>query len=167
MPAAVHVHDRRDADELRVRPTDVEAAGRRRPEHEPVGRRRADEHRGRAEQVRPVDAGVVVAVAVAVAPPLGLDEGVGAAGEVEVPEQGEGLADERQAHVARREPSRASCPAAAEREGGTVEGVGAVPDGEREQRDGAGDEGAEPPRPVRGAHGHYWRLHATHHLGVN
>ena len=80
-----------------------------------------------------------------VAPPPGVDEAVGEARELVVPEQPEALAHKWEAHVARREP-RTTAPAL-QREEGAVAGVVAVPDSEREQRNGAEEE-ADPPRPV-------------------
>ena len=62
--------------------------------------------------------------------------------------QREALAHEREAHVARREPRATATAPAPHREGGAVADVVAVPDGERQQRDGAEEE-PDPPRPFR------------------
>ena len=123
---AVDVEDGRNADEIRRGPAHAEAVGGL--QHELVGRGRAHEDRGRAEQVRPVQARGGVAVPAL----LVVDEAIGAARAPEVALEGGVLADEGQAHVARREPrSRPAVEPALERERGAVEGVVAVADGER------------------------------------
>lgn len=127
--AALDVDHAREADELRRGPADAEGALVAGLQDELVGRRRADEDGRRAEEVRPEHAHVARAPGVA-APPQGVDEAIGAARKLVVPEQREALTDKREAHVARREP-RTTAPAL-QREGGAVAGVANVPDSERE-----------------------------------
>ena len=130
-------------------PADAEGAILGGLEDELVGRWRADEDGRRAKEVRPVHAHVARTAPGVVAPPPGVDEAVGAARELVVPEQPEALAHKREAHVARREP-RTMAPML-QREEGIVADVIAVPHNEREQRNGAEEE-ADPPRPVHHRH---------------
>jgi hypothetical protein len=154
---AVDVEDGRSADEIRRGPAHAEAIGGL--QHELVDRGRADEDRGGAKQVRPVQPPRGVAVPAL----LVVDVAVGAARSPEVALEGGVLADEGQAHVARREPrARPAVEPALERERGAVEGVVAVADGEREKRREQGDGQPPSPRPrrllIRASPSHH-RLH--------
>lgn len=139
MVPSLRVEHGGQAQEVLCRPPGGEAAAGL--QDELVGRRGADHDGGRAEEVRPVDFPAAVTV-----PPLhGMEEAVGAARHLEVPKQRQGLAEEGDTHVARRQTvARATATTVPEREGNAVERVGAVPGGEKRQRDTAEQEAVPP-----------------------